>query len=202
MLKRFREGLIRFFQRFGWGRAFGLALLVALFGLRVWDPTALQLLRLKTFDLYQIAKPREPSARPVLIVDIDEASLNAVGQWPWPRTTVAKLIEKIAAGGLIGHSPPQGFVSFWGVLIQTACQRAGRSKTQQSADFCHGGRFGRGASAEKLGTSNRQPAYYDCKFTSMASWRMPGSIGPVNRPGSRTGILVPDQVRDEAQQPA
>jgi len=99
MLKRFREGLIRFFQRFGWGRAFGLALLVALFGLRVWDPTALQLLRLKTFDLYQIAKPREPSARPVLIVDIDEASLNAVGQWPWPRTTVAKLIEKIAAGG-------------------------------------------------------------------------------------------------------
>lgn len=86
-------------QRFGWGRVFGLALLVALFGLRVWDPAALQLLRLKTFDVYQIAKPRVPASRPVLIVDIDEASLNAVGQWPWPRTTVADLITKIAGGG-------------------------------------------------------------------------------------------------------
>ena len=86
-------------QRFGWGRVFGLALLVALFGLRVWDPAALQLLRLKTFDVYQIAKPRVPTSRPVLIVDIDEASLNAVGQWPWPRTTVADLIAKIAGDG-------------------------------------------------------------------------------------------------------
>lgn len=86
-------------QRFGWGRVFGIALLIALFGLRVWDPAALQLLRLKTFDVYQIAKPRVPAGQPVLIVDIDEASLNTVGQWPWPRTTVADLIAKIAGDG-------------------------------------------------------------------------------------------------------
>jgi adenylate cyclase len=78
---------------------FGIALLVALVALRAWDPAALKLARLKTFDLYQIAKPRVPAARPVVIVDIDEASLNTIGQWPWPRTIVAKLVEKIARGG-------------------------------------------------------------------------------------------------------
>ena len=99
MLKRIGGSLRRFAQRFGWGRVFGFALLVALIGLRVWDPAPLQLLRLKTFDLYQIAKPREPNARPVIIVDIDEKSLNQLGQWPWPRTVTARLIENIARGG-------------------------------------------------------------------------------------------------------
>ncbi len=99
MLKRIGSTLKRSAQRFGWGRVFGLALLVALLGLRVWDPPALQILRLKTFDLYQIAKPREPQARPVIIVDIDEASLSKLGQWPWPRTVTAKLIEIIARDG-------------------------------------------------------------------------------------------------------
>jgi len=32
----------------------------------------------------------------VVIVDIDEVSLSAVGQWPWPRYRLARLIEKIS----------------------------------------------------------------------------------------------------------
>jgi adenylate cyclase len=32
-----------------------------------------------------------------VVVDVDEVSLSAVGQWPWPRYRVAALIEKIAA---------------------------------------------------------------------------------------------------------
>jgi adenylate cyclase len=31
----------------------------------------------------------------VVIVDIDEASLASLGRWPWPRTQIAALIEKI-----------------------------------------------------------------------------------------------------------
>lgn len=99
MLRRIGKKCVGLAQRFGWGRAFGIVLLIALVALRVWDPAALQLLRLKTFDLYQIAKPRIPASRPVVIVDIDEASLNTLGQWPWPRTLVAKLVERIAASG-------------------------------------------------------------------------------------------------------
>ena len=35
----------------------------------------------------------------VVIVDIDEESLNKIGQWPWPRNTVAELVNKIHAAG-------------------------------------------------------------------------------------------------------
>jgi adenylate cyclase len=43
-------------------------------------------LRQKAFDVYQMIQPRVAPAEPVVIVDIDDASLKALGQWPWPRT--------------------------------------------------------------------------------------------------------------------
>ena len=100
-LRRLAKTPQRAAQSFGWGRVFGLAVLAGLVALRAWDPTPLQLLRLKTFDLYQLAKPRVPAARPVVIVDIDEASLNALGQWPWPRSLVGKLVDQITAAGAV-----------------------------------------------------------------------------------------------------
>ena len=91
----------RLSQRFGWGRLVGLAVLAGALALRVWDPTPLQLARLKTFDVYQLTKPRLPTARPVVIVDIDEASLYSLGQWPWPRSLLAKLVDRITAAGAV-----------------------------------------------------------------------------------------------------
>ena len=44
-------------------------------------------------------KPRTAAATPVRIVDIDEASLRKVGQWPWPRTTISRLINKLSDMG-------------------------------------------------------------------------------------------------------
>ena len=76
-------------QRFGWGRAIALTVLFGFVMLRAWDPVPLELLRLKSFDLYQLLKPRTVTQRPVVIVDIDEPSLEALGQWPWPRTLPA-----------------------------------------------------------------------------------------------------------------
>jgi adenylate cyclase len=32
-------------------------------------------------------------------VVIDEASLKAQGQWPWPRTVVAELVNQLTANG-------------------------------------------------------------------------------------------------------
>jgi len=89
----------RLSRRFGWGRVVGLAVLAGVLALRAWDPMPLQLARLKTFDLYQLAKPRVSMVRPVVIVDIDEASLNSLGQWPWPRSLVAKLVDEITEAG-------------------------------------------------------------------------------------------------------
>jgi adenylate cyclase len=87
--------LSRFGHRFGLGRAIGLLLLFVFLAIRYWDPPPLQELRLRSFDLYQLMRPRVTDQRPVAIVDIDEQSLRAYGQWPWARTRVADLINRL-----------------------------------------------------------------------------------------------------------
>src|SRR5260370_4505049 len=82
----------RLAQKFGLGRSICVLLLFALIGLRIWNPPPLEELRLRTFDTYQKLAPRPPMPdSPVVILDIDEQSLSAFGQWPWPRTLVADL---------------------------------------------------------------------------------------------------------------
>src|SRR5207302_3107570 len=50
------------------------------------------------FDAAQRLWPQAEADNGVLIVAIDEESLAAKGQWPWPRTLVAELVRRIAAG--------------------------------------------------------------------------------------------------------
>jgi adenylate cyclase len=94
--------LSRLARRFGLGRAIGLVLLIAFLALRYWDPIAVQELRLRSFDFYQVIKPREAKFRPVVIVDIDEKSLKEFGQWPWPRTKIAELVARLTEQGAAG----------------------------------------------------------------------------------------------------
>lgn len=94
--------LYRLAKKFGVRRAAGLILLATLVALRIYDPLPLETLRLKSFDIYQIIKPRDAELRPVVIVDIDEASLRELGQWPWPRTLVADLVTKLSEMGSAG----------------------------------------------------------------------------------------------------
>jgi adenylate cyclase len=91
--------IARWARQFGVARAVCLLLLLALVPLRLANPRPLQELRLRTFDLFQVLRPREQTARPVVIVDIDEASLKSIGQWPWPRTTIADLVTRITQLG-------------------------------------------------------------------------------------------------------
>jgi len=87
-------------RKFGVGRSVGMALLCVLVGLRVFDPRPLEELRLRTFDFYQVLAPRNEVQRPAVIIDIDEASLRAHGQWPWPRTLLADLVAKLTRLGV------------------------------------------------------------------------------------------------------
>jgi adenylate cyclase len=91
--------LARWARQFGLARAVCLVLLFALVPLRLLDPRPVEELRLRTFDFFQVLRPRPQTAFPVVIVDIDEASLKAIGQWPWPRTTVADLVTRITQLG-------------------------------------------------------------------------------------------------------
>jgi len=74
-----------------------VAVLALVIALRIVDPSTMAGLRLAYFDFEQSAWPQSPRERHVVIVDIDQASLTAVGQWPWPRSTVARLTNDIAA---------------------------------------------------------------------------------------------------------
>jgi adenylate cyclase len=49
------------------------------------------------FDHFQRWFPRVPASQPVIIVAIDDKTLAAAGQWPWPRNRLAALIDAIAA---------------------------------------------------------------------------------------------------------
>ncbi|MEM8876602.1 MAG: adenylate/guanylate cyclase domain-containing protein [Pseudomonadota bacterium] len=82
-------------------RLVGLVLLAAMIMLRLWDPAPLEVLRLKTFDTFQRIKPNDNPARPVVIVDIDEESLAAKGQWPWPRTLIAEMMDNMRQAGAV-----------------------------------------------------------------------------------------------------
>src|SRR4029077_11503412 len=87
----------------------GMVILAAL-ALRVWDPSPVARLRSVVFDAYQRLDPRAfDPALPVRIVDIDEESLKQVGQWPWPRTVLAELVDKLAAGGAAAIGFAMGF---------------------------------------------------------------------------------------------
>lgn len=80
-------------------RIVGLGFLMALLAIRYWDPAPVEVLRLKTLDLYHVIQPRVAKGQPVVIVDIDERSLALRGQWPWPRTLLAGLTETLFAAG-------------------------------------------------------------------------------------------------------
>ncbi len=78
----------------------GFLMLASLLVLHRTDLPWIESLRHHTFDFYQQLHPREPNpqaqAAPVYIIDIDERALAQVGQWPWPRTTLAKLVNQLA----------------------------------------------------------------------------------------------------------
>lgn len=81
------------------GVLIGLAVVAILTLLRAGDPQLLKQARDVTFDEYQRLSPRAYETMPVKVVDIDEASLRAFGQWPWPRDRLAKLTDRLAEMG-------------------------------------------------------------------------------------------------------
>jgi adenylate cyclase len=76
-----------------------LILLLGAYELRLVDPPFIASLRWITFDAYQRLKPREPLGQPIRIIDVDEESIAQLGQWPWPRTRIAELLERVQTLG-------------------------------------------------------------------------------------------------------
>ena len=66
--------------------------------LRVQDGGLTETLRLKSFDYLQ-STDAITTSQDIVIVEIDERSIEANGQWPWPREKIADLIWELRQNG-------------------------------------------------------------------------------------------------------
>lgn len=78
---------------------FATALFALMIIIKSWQLPFVTSLQYRVFDLYQTIKPRPYEPAPVRIVDLDEETLSRLGQWPWPRTRVAELVQKLHHAG-------------------------------------------------------------------------------------------------------
>ena len=77
-----------------------LLLLVAALAVNAANPPFMRQLTSFTFDSLQRLKPRTYDPQiPVRVVDIDDASLEKLGQFPWPRTTMAEIFVRLTNAG-------------------------------------------------------------------------------------------------------
>lgn len=77
----------------------GLLTLIAVLVAAGGNAFVLNRLSSLVFDFYQQVKPRQEAGAPIVIVDIDEASLRDVGQWPWPRNEIARIVDRVKGLG-------------------------------------------------------------------------------------------------------
>ena len=78
-------------------RRIGAALLLLLAGLTLFAERWNGGLQRAWFDAHQRLMPRDVQTLPVTIVEIDQKSLAAYGQWPWPRDHLARLMDAVQA---------------------------------------------------------------------------------------------------------
>ncbi len=78
-----------------------LALLIgcAVSALRIGGCAPLTVLELRALDWRLLQRGPGPASDEVVVVAVDEASLDELGRWPWSRGRVAELFDRIAAGG-------------------------------------------------------------------------------------------------------
>lgn len=81
-----------------WVNSFTIAFFLTFFSLYIYTLNLgfFQLLELKSYDIKVRSKGVRPISDQVVIVAVDEKSLQAEGRWPWPRTLMARLVDKIA----------------------------------------------------------------------------------------------------------
>ena len=74
-----------------------LLTLVLIVGIRVADPTFVESVRLRYFDTLITAKA--PTENNIVTVNIDEAALDKLGQWPLPRAEYARIVQDLYKRG-------------------------------------------------------------------------------------------------------
>ena len=93
----------------------GTAIVLTLFSINASYPSLLARAELQLFDLRLRALRRPKPLDIVAIVAIDDKSLHDLGEWPWPRVVMARLVSALrdykvnAIGFDVGFSEPDAF---------------------------------------------------------------------------------------------
>lgn len=98
-------------------------------GLKWSQMPLLTQMQLATFDSFQRYFPRAYTEQPVRIIDIDNESLEKLGQWPWPRTKIAEMMVRLQQAGTAAvgldivfaepdRTSPQQILPLWGEKAQ------------------------------------------------------------------------------------
>ncbi len=114
--------------------ALGLAASLLVVGIEL--TRALEPLEAVVTDLLMRLRGPRPADQRVAIVAIDPESVEALGRWPWPRTCMAALIDRLAAAGATTvaldivnseptRSPPGVDLSGEDAALAAAIERAG-----------------------------------------------------------------------------
>ncbi len=97
-----RTSMIQRLRKFFWVRkeltglyAVGLCLTLLIALLSVFPTLAIQRSELALYDLMLSGRTQAPQSQVPVVVGIDEDSLTAFGQWPWPRYRLASLVEQL-----------------------------------------------------------------------------------------------------------
>lgn len=80
-------------------RLIGGALLVLLVLARWMDLAPLTAMRLWASDGVLSLRPAAAQTSAVTVIDIDDQSLTALGQWPWPRDVLGRVVDRLVDAG-------------------------------------------------------------------------------------------------------
>ena len=88
-------------KRFFTPTAFKVGLIATLLSLIIYGLGIpfINAMELKAFDFHFLYRGKVEPGNEVVIVAIDQKSIDNLGRWPWPRTRIAELIEKLNGGG-------------------------------------------------------------------------------------------------------
>jgi adenylate cyclase len=122
-----------------------IAVIIGLVGVRLMDFDGVKQIRLSSFDSYQKLQPRPFEKLPIKIIDIDDASLARLGQWPWPRLQVAELVKQLKERGAVAigfdvvfpepdKTSPQNILKIWEKNAQISQELQNKIKKLRSHD--------------------------------------------------------------------
>lgn len=73
----------------------GLCLTIAFSLLLIYQPLLIHQAELRLYDTMLTGRAKPPQSPVPVLIGVDEESLQAYGQWPWPRYRLARLVERL-----------------------------------------------------------------------------------------------------------